>query len=217
MTASTRPGPPAHDVPASPPAGAADAAVPAPPPGTVVHRYDDIEEHDNRLPRWWLYTLYGAIAFSVAYWFGEQKVRAFRTPGEAYQVAMREERLAQARSGGGKAPTPEALSGLARDAEIVGKGKALFASTCSACHGPEGGGGIGPNLTDEYWLHGGRPENVYACIHDGVPAKGMPSWGPQLGGEKVTTLTAFVLSIRNSHAPNGKPPQGERETFAAAP
>jgi cytochrome c oxidase cbb3-type subunit 3 len=190
---------------------------PAPPPGTVVHRYDDIEEHDNRLPRWWLFTLYGAIAFSALYWFGEQKVRAFRTPREAYDVTMREERMAQARSGGGKAPSPEALSGLARDAEVVARGRTLFASTCAACHGPEGGGGIGPNLTDEHWLHGGKPENIYACVHDGVPAKGMPSWGPQLGGEKVATLAAFVLSIKNTHVPGGKAPQGERETLSASP
>jgi cytochrome c oxidase cbb3-type subunit 3 len=182
-----------------------------------VHRYDgDIEEHDNRLPRWWLYTLYGAIAFSFFYWFGEQKVQAWRTPRESYEVAMREERLAQARAGGGKAPSPEALAGLAHDAEVVARGKALFASTCSPCHGPAGGGGIGPNLTDEFWLHGGKPENIFACVHDGVPAKGMPSWGPQLGAEKVTTLTAFVLSIRNTHAPDGKAPQGERETFSSA-
>lgn len=212
MTDAPRP-----SVPAVGPPGGAGASPPAPPPGTAVHRYDDIEEHDNRLPRWWLYTLYGAIAFSAAYWFGEQKMRAFRTPREAYEVAMREERLAQVRSGGGRAPSPEVLSGLARDPEVVARGKALFGASCSACHGPEGGGGIGPNLTDEYWLHGGKPENVYACVHDGVPAKGMPSWGPQLGAEKVTAVTAFVLSIRNAHVPNGKPPQGERETFSTAP
>jgi cytochrome c oxidase cbb3-type subunit III len=193
------------------------SASPAPPPGTVVHRYDGIEEHDNRLPRWWLFTLYSAIAFAALYWFGEQKVRAFPTPREHYDVVMREERMAQARAGGGKAPRPEALSGLSHDAEVVGRGKALFASTCAACHGPAGGGGIGPNLTDEYWLHGGKPENIYARVHDGVPAKGMPSWGPQLGGEKVATITAFVLSIKNTHAPGGKAPQGEQETLSATP
>jgi cytochrome c oxidase cbb3-type subunit 3 len=91
----------------------------------------------------------------------------------------------------------------------VQEGAAVFATTCAACHAPTGGGNIGPNLTDEYWLHGGAPEEIYKSIRDGFPTKGMPAWGAQLGERRVRAVTAYVLSIRNTHAPGGKPPQGD--------
>ncbi len=64
-------------------------------------------------------------------------------------------------------------------------------------------------MTDAYWINGGKPTDIFHRVHDGVPAKGMPTWGPQLGDEKVETVVAFVLSIRNTNVPGGKAPQGE--------
>ncbi|MEO6420141.1 MAG: c-type cytochrome, partial [Polyangiaceae bacterium] len=79
------------------------------------------------------------------------------------------------------------------------------------------GGTIGPNLTDSYWIHGGAPDKIYATIHDGVLAKGMPAWGAQLGNSQVQSLTAFVLTLRDTNVAGGKPPQGEPEGAVIPP
>jgi cytochrome c oxidase cbb3-type subunit 3 len=176
-----------------------------------VHVYDgDLVEEDNRLPLWWLYTLYGAIAFAAVYWYGEQHLRAWPTSEAAYQEEMIAVRLEEAKKSGGALP-PEALLAMAKTPATVDEGKQVFGSTCAPCHRADGGGNIGPNLTDEFWIHGGKPQNIWSCVHDGVPAKGMPTWGPQLGDGKVAAVVAYVLSIKGSNVPNGKPPQGEKE------
>jgi cytochrome c oxidase cbb3-type subunit 3 len=92
----------------------------------------------------------------------------------------------------------------------VEDGKQVFVSTCAACHRADGGGNIGPNLTDEFWIHGDKPQDIWSTVHNGIPAKGMPTWGPQIGEAKVASVVAYVLSIRNTNVPNGKAPQGEK-------
>ena len=85
----------------------------------------------------------------------------------------------------------------------------LYAQNCVVCHGDHAEGKIGPNLTDDFWVHGGQPTQVWATIKDGVPARGMPQWGTTLGAEPVQQVSAYVLSLRGSHVP-GKAPEGER-------
>jgi len=176
-----------------------------------VHVYDgDLVEEDNILPRWWLYTLFGAIVFAVFYWYGEHQLNAWEPRDVAYHQEMLAVRLAEAKKAGAALP-PEALVALSKTPATVEEGKQVFASTCAPCHRGDGGGNIGPNLTDDFWIHGGRPQNIFACVHDGVPAKGMPTWGPQLGDGKVAAVVAYVLTIRGTNAPAGKAPQGEKE------
>jgi cytochrome c oxidase cbb3-type subunit III len=176
----------------------------------VVHVYDDdLQELDNKLPRWWLYTLYGAMAFAVVYWYGAQQLKAVATPRDVYDEQMVAVRLEELKKGA--ALSDESIAGLAKDPSMVASGHDVFASTCAPCHRADAGGNIGPNLTDAYWLHGGKPKNIYNCVHDGVPAKGMPTWGPQLGEEKVASVVAYVLTLRDTNVPNGKPPQGDKE------
>ena len=74
----------------------------------------------------------------------------------------------------------------------------------------DGGGNIGPNLTDAYWIHGSKPIDIFHTVIDGVPAKGMPTWGPQLGDDRIESVVAYVLSIRDTNVPAGKAPQGDR-------
>lgn len=174
----------------------------------IVHTYDDdIEEQDNRLPLWWQYTLYGAILFAIAYFYGEHKIGAWKSRTEAFDQEMAEERIEAAKKGGKM--TNEALLAMSRREDIVHEGRQVFATTCAPCHRADAGGNIGPNLTDGYWLHGGKPENIFSCVHDGVAGKGMPTWGPQLGEEKVADVVAYVLTLRNTNVPGGKPPQGD--------
>jgi cytochrome c oxidase cbb3-type subunit 3 len=179
--------------------------------GRTVHVYDgDLQEEDNRLPLWWLYTLYGAIVFAALYWYGEHELKAWAPRDLAYQQEMIAVRLEEAKTNGGTLP-PEALLAMSKTPGTVDEGKQVFASTCAPCHRADAGGNIGPNLTDDFWLHGGKPQNIFGCVHDGVPAKGMPTWGPQLGDAKVAAVVAYVISIKGTNVPGGKAPQGEKE------
>jgi cytochrome c oxidase cbb3-type subunit 3 len=174
-----------------------------------VHVYDDdLVEEDNALPLWWQYTLYGAIVFAAVYWYAEHQVGAFAAQDVKYQQEMISVRFEQAKKNGGSLP-PEALIALSKTPATVEQGKQIFATTCVACHRADGGGNIGPNLTDDAWLHGGKPENIYQTVREGVTAKGMPAWGAQLGDEKVAAAVAYVLTIKGTNVPGGKPPQGD--------
>jgi cytochrome c oxidase cbb3-type subunit 3 len=180
----------------------------------VIHSVDGIEEYDNKLPNWWLVTLYGAIAFAAIYWFHYHVGKFGDLPPAAYQAEQDKaaaEAAARVKAQG--AMTPEALATLAKDKGTVEQGKLIFEKTCSACHRQDGGGMVGPNLTDEFWLHGGAPEKIFKTVTDGVPDKGMPAWGPQLGPDRVQAVTAYVISIRGTNVAGGKAPQGERESL----
>jgi cytochrome c oxidase cbb3-type subunit 3 len=184
--------------------------LPGDPP--VIHEYDGIEECDNHLPNWWLWTLYGAIIFSVGYWFYYHTFHTGLGPTAAYEKedaefkAAEMERLKKA-----GAVTSDLLLALSKDPATLKTGKEVFISTCASCHTATGAGGIGPNLTDAYWLHGGSPESIYKTVKDGWPAKGMSAWGPILGEERVRAAAAYVISIKNTNVPDGKPPQGDKE------
>lgn len=176
----------------------------------VVHEYDGIEEYDNQLPKWWLWTLFGAIAFGVVYWFGYQTFHAMDNPRDTYDKEVAVARAAEIERMKSAGPvTEELLVAMSKDQKTLETGKAIFTANCVACHRADGGGNIGPNLTDKYWLHGGKPENVYKTVNEGVPAKGMISWAPILGPEKVQAATAYVLSLKETNVAGGKPPQGE--------
>ncbi|RMF10382.1 MAG: hypothetical protein D6762_01605 [Candidatus Neomarinimicrobiota bacterium] len=108
------------------------------------------------------------------------------------------------------APEPEAPVERLTAAEDIEKGHQIFLKNCIACHGPDGGGGIGPNLTDEYWLHGGTFQDIVHTITNGVPAKGMIPWGKTFNRKKIQLVASFVASLRGTTPAHPKAPQGER-------
>jgi cytochrome c oxidase cbb3-type subunit 3 len=184
-----------------------DAPVTAPQPGVDVdtgHDYDGIREFDNRLPNWWLVTLFGSIVFGVGYWM------YFETLARPGLVATwREEDAEATRKAAASSPvSDELIVKLSRDPAVVEPGRALFASTCASCHGEGGEGKIGPNLTDGSWLHGGKPTDIYHTISKGVTSKGMPSWEPALGRDKVRSLAAYLETLRGRNLP-GRAPEGQ--------
>ncbi len=182
----------------------------------VIHEVDGIQEYDNKLPNWWLYTLYGAILFAVVYWYGYETSKFGQSPSEAYKAEMDRAAIAQAANIKVGEATPEALVALSKDPNAVALGKQVFVSTCAACHRNDGGGVVGPNLTDEFWLHGGSADKIYLTVSKGVPEKGMPAWGPQLGALKTQAVTAYVFSsLRGKNVAGGKAPQGERESLSS--
>ncbi len=174
----------------------------------ALHEVDGIKEFDNDLPRWWLWVFYGTIGFAVLYWYGYEVTGFADGPKKAYQAEM--DRIASEQAS--KNPvTPESLLAMAKDDKKVQQGKDLFVQNCAACHRADGGGNVGPNLTDAFWLHGGAPQAVYKTVDKGVPEKGMPAWGQQLGLARVQAITAYLITIRNSNVQGGKPPQGTEE------
>lgn len=177
--------------------------------GEIIHEYDGIEEADNDLPKWWLYIFYGSIAFAMGYWFYYHEYEVGPGSMEAYAAAVQES------AGGGGEVSDEMLNTLAATAPIVEKGQQIFSMNCVACHKEKGEGNIGPNLTDEFWIHGGAPTNIHMVVAEGVPAKGMTAWASLLGPEGVKQVTAYVLTLRNTNVP-GKAPEGEKWVPGAA-
>jgi cytochrome c oxidase cbb3-type subunit 3 len=175
----------------------------------VVHEYDGIEEYDNHLPNWWLVTLYGAVVFAVFYWFHYEVLRTGPSLAQSYETSVAADRRAAAdRARRAGAMTDDALISLSRDPATVQAGRGVFAQSCVACHAASGGGGIGPNLTDGAWIHGSRPTTILRTINEGVLAKGMPAWGPQLGLDRVQSVVAFVLTLQDTNVAGGRAPQG---------
>lgn len=156
------------------------------------HVFDGIAEYDRRLPNWWLMTFYGSIVFAVIYWMATQH---FARSDDASRLAAEMQRIEAERIAASASSLDDAtLWTMSRNPVFVNAGRATYQSTCASCHGPALGGGIGVNLADSEWLHGGTPSEVLKTVTDGVLAKGMPAWGPVLGGRKVSEVTAFILS-----------------------
>jgi len=171
------------------------------------HDYDGIREFDNKLPNWWLATLYGAIVFAVIYWLVFHTLEIRQLPVGQYNIVMQkaaEAQLARMSEGG---LSNESLELMATITERVDSGKGLFNQYCTVCHLEQGQGTVGPNLTDQYWVHGGAPLDIHRTIMNGVPQKGMAAWGRQLGPRRVEALVAYVLTLRNTNIA-GKAPEG---------
>jgi cytochrome c oxidase cbb3-type subunit 3 len=173
------------------------------------HEYDGIREYDNPLPGWWLFLFWATILFSAWYLVYYQMGR-----GETVQQQYDRQMLAlydlQTQQLLKLGPINDALiSGFAAKSDMMGSAKGLFAQRCAVCHGPSGQGNIGPNLTDDYWLHGGSPTQVYNTITEGVPQKGMIAWKTQLPAGQILALAAYVETLHGSSPPNSKAPQGD--------
>jgi cytochrome c oxidase cbb3-type subunit 3 len=156
------------------------------------HSYDGIQEYDKRLPNWWLFTLYGAIVFAAAYW-AYYHWSAHMVPGYV-RVERQIEEYQKAALASGSAPTDEQLWKLSTDPAVVASGQKIYTANCVACHGATLEGGIGQSLVDATWIHGSTPTAIYATIQKGVLDKGMPVWGPVLGGGRIADVVAFVIT-----------------------
>lgn len=157
------------------------------------HTYDEIQEFDKKLPNWWLFTLYGSIAFAFCYWMLNQWQASTDPIFQRLERDLARVAVAKANAPGAQL-TDDELWQMSQSPEIVGSGSATFATTCASCHGNELEGKIGPSLVDSTWLHGGTPGEIIKTIRDGVLDKGMPAWGPVLGNQRVAEAAAFILS-----------------------
>ena len=173
------------------------------------HSYDGIEELDNPLPKWWLYGFYLTIVFAVLY-TGYYQFGPGISLSEAYTRSVAAIKASRADQQKGGVDTAALLAAVA-DKGQAAQGKAMFLEKCAACHGENGQGIIGPNLTDKFWIHGGKPEQIFTTIKTGVPDKGMPVWGETLKPDEMMRLVSFIASIKDSHPVGAKEPQGQPE------
>lgn len=174
----------------------------------LEHAYDGIQEFDNPMPRWWVRIFWGSFVFSLGYMFhywagnGQTIEEDFKDEMAVVNAARAKEALAQKVS-------EDVLDKLLADATSVEAGGAVFAARCAACHLEKGQGSIGPNLTDNHWIHGkGALMDIYKTVAEGVPAKGMPEWSRQLTPSELRQVVAFVGTLRGTNV-EGKPPEGE--------
>ena len=174
------------------------------------HEYDGIRELDNSLPPWWVAMFYITIAFAVVYmgyfhFFGEG-------PGsrEEYQIEMEraEEQVQAYRARQANLIDESSVTRLTDEADLA-LGKTIYDANCAACHGFQGEGGVGPNMTDEYWIHGGSIQDLFKTIKYGVPEKGMISWKSQLRAGDMQKVASYILNMQGTNPPNAKEPQGE--------
>jgi cytochrome c oxidase cbb3-type subunit 3 len=178
------------------------------------HTYDGIQEYDKRLPNWWLFTLYGAIVFAAGYWAYYHWTDHMQPGWVRVKSELEALSLAALKEGG--APTGEQIYNFSKDPAIVAAGQKTYTSTCVACHGADLKGGIGQDLTDATWIHGGTPMDIFNTIRNGVVEKGMPSWGPLLGQKRIAEVAAFVISKNPTVNQDRKAESGDRKEETAA-
>jgi cytochrome c oxidase cbb3-type subunit 3 len=185
------------------------------------HNYDGIKELDNSLPPWWVWGFYFTIIWAFVYLAHYHLFRTGPLQTEEYNIAMqvaadqakeREAKMADFVS----AETITALN----TPDALGAGKGIYEKNCVACHGTGGEGTVGPNLTDDFWIHGGGIKNIFLLITNGFASKGMISWKSQLTPKQIQQVSSYILTMAGTNPANGKEPQGEKyvpENITPAP
>lgn len=173
------------------------------------HDYDSIRELDNRLPPWWLYGFYCTVIFAAIYLWRAEVSKSAPSAIQEYTASVVEAEKQKEIYLANAANNVDENSVKLLGADGIAAGKMIFTGTCAACHGTDGGGGVGPNLTDDYWLHGGTLKDVFKTIKYGVQEKGMKSWKDDLSPVQIAQLASFVKSIKGTKPATPKEPQGE--------
>jgi cytochrome c oxidase cbb3-type subunit 3 len=175
----------------------------------LEHSYDGIQEYDNPLPRWWVILFWLTIIFTplyiVFYHYGPGPLEHERY--DAAMVAFFDKQAQELLAMG--EITEATLVELTEDPSMMNTGKRVFQGKCATCHGVFGEGGIGPNLTDAYWLHGSQLMDIYTTVREGVPTKGMVAWERQLRPAELMAVSSYVGTLLGTEPPNPKAPQGD--------
>ncbi len=174
------------------------------------HDYDGIHELDNRMPPWLAFLFQGTIVFAVIYLI----IYHMTSIGDLPMAELEKEtQVIEAKKTAflekAAANINENSVTLLTDAKTLEEGKAIFTANCAACHAADGGGTVGPNLTDEYWIHGGGIKNVFKTVKYGIPEKGMISWEKQLNPVKMQQVSSYIISLKGTKPAVPKAPQGE--------
>jgi len=175
------------------------------------HNYDGIRELDNHLPPWWKWLFYFTIIWGVIYLFFYHVTDSLPLSGQEYEneVAVAQEQLRKLQASNPVAAIDESNVTLTTDALAIADGKQTYLNNCASCHRKDGGGDIGPNLADDYWLHGNDIKDVFKVIRHGVQGTNMIAWEGFISPEKMQNVASYVLSLKGSNPENPKSPQGE--------
>lgn len=183
------------------------------------HDYDGIRELNNRLPGWWLYGFYGCIIFAGVYLYRFHIAHTGPSTAQEYErsVVQADLRLQEYLKKQGDA-VDETNVKVLTGTEDIAAGKAIFVKSCAACHLETGAGSVGPNLTDDYWIHGNDIKLMFKTVRYGINA--MPSWQAQLSNKQIAQVTSYIKTLHGTNPPNPKAPQGtlmKEEAVPAAP
>ena len=176
------------------------------------HDFDGIRELDNSLPPWWVYMFYGTIIWAAAYVYvahfsdyemGRSQADEYLAEVELFEIQQRKYLAAQENM-----VDETNVVALIDEADLEA-GMGIYNLNCIACHGANGEGGVGPNLTDPNWISGGGIKNIFKRIKYGVPDKGMIAWKNQLPPKAIQQVASYILTMEGTNPPNAKEPQGE--------
>ncbi len=171
------------------------------------HNYDGIQEFDNPMPTWWVGLFVFTIIWAIGYLFYYEITGMGNTQLDEYHNELAAAEKQYGGEGGEQAVIEIALLTAA---EEIAEGEKIYKMNCSSCHGQAGEGGIGPNLGDSKWLHGGDFKSIANTIIHGVPEKGMIAWEPILKTKKIVQVSSYIdQKLRNTNPPKGKAPEGE--------
>ena len=176
------------------------------------HSYDGIQELDNPTPPWFMFLFYSTILFAVVYGFiyhviGDGKVMANEYVAQVKEAEIVREAYLKKFANSINETNVTLVTNKANLAE----GKTVYDNNCVACHGTKGEGKVGPNFTDEYWIHGSGIKNLFRIVTEGVPEKGMISWKKQLNPLQIQNVSSYIISLKGTNPPNPKAPQGVKE------
>lgn len=173
------------------------------------HNYDGIRELDNRLPPWWLYGFYITIIFGCIYLYRYHVAQSAPLSKEELAISLekaaieKEEYLKKSAN-----KVDENTVVYLKDAADLEAGKKVFTTMCAACHLADGGGSVGPNLTDNYWIHGGGIKDIFKTLKYGWPEKGMKSWKDDYTPQQLAQIASYVKSLQGTKPAKPKEPQG---------
>ncbi|MEM7513690.1 MAG: cbb3-type cytochrome c oxidase N-terminal domain-containing protein [Bacteroidota bacterium] len=182
------------------------------------HDYDGIRELDNNLPPWWKIGFYISIAYAIIYMFvfhfsgdGWSSVKEYEDDMAAAELEIEAYLKTVANR------VDETNVSLVTEVDRIANGAKLYVANCAVCHGQQGEGVIGPNLTDEYWIHGGDVKNVFKTIKYGAETKGMIPWEDKISPKDMQDLTSYIFTMQGTNPPNQKAPEGEKYVPTEAP
>jgi len=175
----------------------------------MKHKYDDIEELDNPTPPWFMYLFYSSILFAVVYGFyyhvyldGNIQETEYKTEVAVAEKAREAYMKKFANS------VNENNVTVVKEAKDLTEGSQIYTTNCIACHGDKGQGGVGPNLTDKFWIHGGDVKALFKTILQGVPEKGMIAWNKTLNPLQIQKVASYILTLQGTNPAGAKEPQG---------
>ncbi len=169
---------------------------------------DDIKALVSNVPSWFAWLFYIIIFFAIAYLINYHVANMSLLQDDEYQTEVNHAGLEKPSLGKSGLLLNEETVTLLYDSSSLNFGKQLYDVNCAACHASDGGGLVGPNLSDDYWIHGGGIKNVFSVIKYGVPAKGMIAWQGQLSPKQIQEVASYVISLHGKTTTNPKQPEG---------